>query len=137
MYRVRKCSDFILLHVAVQFPQHHLLKRLSFPHFIFLPGKSNGQRSLADYSPRGHKELVTTERPNNNKLAMLLFSHSSRVQFLETPWTAARQASLSFTISQNLLKLISIESIMPSSHLILCHLPSFLALNLFLHQGLF
>ena len=37
-----------------------------------------------------------------------------------TPWTAARQASLSFTISQSLLKLMSIESVMPSSHLILC-----------------
>ena len=38
-----------------------------------------------------------------------------------TPWTAARQASLSFTISQNLCKLMSIESVMPSNHLILCH----------------
>ena len=37
VYGVRKCSDFILLHVAVQFPQHHLLKRLSLPHCIFLP----------------------------------------------------------------------------------------------------
>ena len=39
-----------------------------------------------------------------------------------TPWTAARQASLSFTISQSLLKLMSIESVMPSNHLILCPL---------------
>ena len=38
-----------------------------------------------------------------------------------TPWTAARQASLSFTISRSLLKLMSIESMMPSNHLILCH----------------
>ena len=38
-----------------------------------------------------------------------------------TPWTAARQASLSITNSQSLLKLISIESVMPSNHLILCH----------------
>ena len=37
VYGVRKCSNFILLHVAVQFSQHHLLKRLSLPHFIFLP----------------------------------------------------------------------------------------------------
>ena len=37
-----------------------------------------------------------------------------------TPWTAACQASLSFTISQSLLKLMSIESVMPSNHLILC-----------------
>ena len=38
-----------------------------------------------------------------------------------TPWTAARQASLSFTISWNLLNLMSTESVMPSNHLILCH----------------
>ena len=38
------------------------------------------------------------------------------------PWTAAHQASLSITNSQSLLKLISIESVMPSNHLILCHL---------------
>ena len=44
----------------------------------------------------------------------------SRVCFFETPWTATHQASLSFTISQSLLKLMSIESMMPSNHLILC-----------------
>ena len=37
MYDVQKCSNFILLHVAVQFSQHHLLKRLSLPHCMFLP----------------------------------------------------------------------------------------------------
>ena len=45
----------------------------------------------------------------------------SRVQLFVTPWTAARQASLSITNSWNLLKLMSIESVMPSNHLILCH----------------
>ena len=44
----------------------------------------------------------------------------SRVQFFATSWTAARQASLSITNSQSLLKLMSIESVMPSNHLILC-----------------
>ena len=43
-----------------------------------------------------------------------------RVQLFETPWTAARQVSLSITNSQSLLKLIWIESEMPSNHLILC-----------------
>ena len=42
------------------------------------------------------------------------------VQFFVTPWTTARQASLSFTISQSLLKLMFIESVMLSNHLILC-----------------
>ena len=37
VYGVRKCSNFILLHVAVQFSQHHLLQRLSLLHCIFLP----------------------------------------------------------------------------------------------------
>ena len=44
----------------------------------------------------------------------------SPVGLFVTPWTAARQASLSFTISWSLLKLMSIESVMPSNHLILC-----------------
>ena len=45
----------------------------------------------------------------------------SRVQFFGTPWMAARQASLSFTVSRSLLKLMSTELVMPSSHLILSH----------------
>ena len=44
----------------------------------------------------------------------------SRVWLFGTPWTAARQASLSITYSRSLLKLMSIESVMPSNHLILC-----------------
>ena len=43
------------------------------------------------------------------------------VRFFATPGTVARQTSLSITISQSLLKFISIESVMPSNHLILCH----------------
>ena len=45
----------------------------------------------------------------------------SRVRLPATPWIAVRQASLSITNSQSLLKLMSIELVMPSSHLILCH----------------
>ena len=45
----------------------------------------------------------------------------SHVQLFETPWTAASQAFLSITNSQSLLKLISIELVMPSNRLILCH----------------
>ena len=51
------------------------------------------------------------------------FSH---VWFFAAPHTAARQASLSLTISWSLLKLMSIESVMPSSQLVLCHLLLFL-----------
>ena len=60
------------------------------------------------------------------------FKLPSPVWLFVTPWTAACQASLSFTISQNLLKLMSIESVMPSKHLILCcpllFLPSILSI---------
>ena len=45
----------------------------------------------------------------------------SCVQLSVTPWTVAHQASLSFTISRSLLKLMSIESVMQSNHLTLCH----------------
>ena len=45
----------------------------------------------------------------------------SRVQLFATPWTAARQVSLSITNSRSLLKLMYIESVMPSNHFILCH----------------
>ena len=61
----------------------------------------------------------------------------SRVQLSATLWTVARQASLSITKSQSLLKLMSIELMMPSNHLILCHPPSLPAFNLSQHQGIF
>ena len=54
---------------------------------------------------------------------LVLFSVESlsRVWLFVTPWTGARQASLSITNSQSLLKFMSIESVMPSNYLILCH----------------
>ena len=55
------------------------------------------------------------------KLSVVVAQLLSHVVLFETPWTAACKAFLSFTISQSLLKLISIESIMPSNHLIFCH----------------
>ena len=61
--------------------------------------------------------------------SLLLFSHSV-VSNCATLWTAARQASLSFTISQNFLRLMSIKLVMPSNHLILCH-PLLLLLSVF------
>ena len=56
---------------------------------------------------------------------MLLFGPLSCVWFFVTPWTAASQAALSSTTSRSLLKFMTIESVMLSNHLILCHpLPS-------------
>ena len=70
-------------------------------------------------------------------LPSLSFNHRSDssvqsftcVQFFETPWTTAHQSSLSITNSWSLLKLMSIKSMMPSNHLILCH--SLLPLSIF------
>ena len=62
-----------------------------------------------------------------NVVVVQLHSH---VRLFTTPWTAAGQASLSFTISQSLLKLMSIELMMPFNHLILCR-PLLLPLSIF------
>ena len=62
------------------------------------------------------------ESSSNKQVICVLFSSVqslSHVQLFATPWTAAHQASLSFTISQSLLKLMSIESVLTSNHLIL------------------
>ena len=72
-----------------------------------------------------------------------IFKHSvqslSCVQFFVIPWTAARQASLSITNSQTLLKLMSIESVIPSNHLILCCplllLPSIFPIRVFFKES--
>ena len=60
----------------------------------------------------------------------------SHVRLFVTPWTAARQASLSITNSRSSLRLMSIESVTPSSHLILCH-PLLLLLSIFPSVGVF
>ena len=63
------------------------------------------------------KEWGMTLQLNTTGSVQLL----SCVRLFATPWTAACQASLSITNSQSLLKLMSIESMMPSNHLIFCH----------------
>ena len=60
----------------------------------------------------------------------------SHVQLFATPWTAAWQASLSFTISLSLLRFMPIESVMLSNHLILCH-PLLICLQSFPASGSF
>ena len=78
---------------------------------------------------QGQRELKRCERYINGELecdGLNMGDSISSVQWLScvqlfvTPWTIARQASLSITNSQSLLKLMSIELVMPSNHLILC-----------------
>ena len=59
---------------------------------------------------------------SNHETSVSSVQSLSRVWLFVTPWTAACQASLSITNSRSLLKLLSIELVMPSNHLILCHL---------------
>ena len=77
---------------------------------------------------QGSSSVLKGVNTGRGKELRSVISHSvqslSRVRLFVTPWIAARQASLSITNSQSLLKLMSIESVMPSNHLILCHLPS-------------
>ena len=89
-----------------------------------------------DYIPKSLWDLfMSVQEVHEQYVKMLLFSHSV-VPDSATPWAAACQASLSFTISRSLLKLMSIESVMPSNHLILSS-PSPPAFSVSQHQGLF
>ena len=88
-----------------------------------MPARKSGSQS------HGHKNWIFRSVPS-----------LSRVWLSATPWTAAHQASLSTTNSQSLPKPMSIESVMPSSHLILCHplllLPSiFPSIRVFSNQS--
>ena len=124
---------------------HHWLDGHEFEEAL---GVGNGQGSLAYCSPWGRKESDTTEQLNWTgkdmhlgdlpgspwqlrlpdwlhrlwvwSLVLVVVQVFSPIQLLVTPWTAAHQASWSFTVSWSLLKLMSIELMMPSNHLILC-----------------
>ena len=91
-------------------------------HGSVVTGKDRAQGKSQPVSPQDHglelslSSLSTESESLRNLVVVQLLSH---VQLFVTPWTAARQASPSFTISQNLLRLMSVESVMPSNHLIL------------------
>ena len=111
---------------------------------VFFPGKFHGQRSLGSYSPWGCKGLDQTKHMAHTynlftefdthlylQGLILIFWFPLRsvqsvqllscVQLFAAPKITARQASMSITNSRSSLKLMSIELVMPSSHLILCH----------------
>ena len=70
------------------------------------------------------KAIEQSDQKSSESWSQIQFSSVqslNRIRLFATPWIAARQASLSITNSQSSLKLMSIESVMPSSHLILCH----------------
>ena len=79
------------------------------------------------------RRLKSKSWEHQTQLAVELLS---RVQLFASPWTTAKQASLSFIVFQSLLKLMSIELMMPSNHLILC-LPPLLLPSVFLSIRVF
>ena len=95
---------------------------LLVPGYLF-PSSGSGNFKLMHFQLPSHFLLLLVN------FGMLQFSSVqslSHVWLFVTPWTAECQASLFFTNSQSLLKLMSIELVMPSSHLILCHPFTFL-----------
>ena len=76
-------------------------------------------------APEGWRDSLcvssASDRLPAHPISFIIVQWLSCVQLFATPWTAAHQAPLSSTISWSLLKLMSIESVMPSNHLILCH----------------
>ena len=100
----------------------HALKRKWQPTPVFLPGKSQGRGRIVGCRLWGRTESDTTGAQFSLLLCRLSSGQSlSHVQLFATPWIAARQASLSITNSWSLPKPMSIKSVMPPSHLILCH----------------
>ena len=84
------------------------------------PGTEPKSLMCAALVSRFFATSTTWEAPDQSSVSLSVQSLSC-VQLFVTPWTAARQASLSITISRSLPKLMSIVSVIPSNHLILCH----------------
>ena len=84
-----------------------------------------------------HYVSTTVPIVGTSTMPTVVVQSPSHACLFATPWTAACQASLSFTISLSLLKLMFVESVIPSNHLILCLSSSPPALNLSQYQGLF
>ena len=78
--------------------------------------KLKKQRCMNHITNKHHRRKIPTVHTISQSVQSL-----SCVRLFATPWITARQASLSITNSESLLKLMPIESVMPSSHLILCH----------------
>ena len=83
--------------------------------------ESVNQRTEKENSSNPSNREGRLKHGNTQSLQFSSVQLLNRVRLFATPWTAARQFSLSITISQTLLKVMSIELVMPSSHLILCH----------------
>ena len=108
---------------------HLLILWLQSPSAVILEPKKIKSASVSTFFPSVCYEVTGPDTmilvfwmwSFKPALSLSSFSQFSHVRLFVTPWAAARQASLSITSSWSLLKLISIELVMPSNHLILCH----------------
>ena len=91
------------------------------PTPVFLPGESHGQRSLVGYSPWSRKESDTTERLHFHFCYIVLGKKTFSPTLKSCLTLGDPMASLTITNSRSLLKLISIDLVVTSNHLILCH----------------
>ena len=103
-------------------------------HSGILALENSSQRSLAGYTHGVKKNR--TRQGTYMCMYVVVVQSLSCVRLFETPWTAAHQASLSFIISWSLLKLMSVESVMPSDHPVL-HRPLLLLPSIFPSIGVF
>ena len=134
----------ILLNWKLQLPSHLAILGSSGP---WINRQGRGLRAGWDdgsWCPRGKVACYSTMEVRKNMsglqeshagiylllLSFVIVQSLNCVQLFETPWTAAHQASPPFTISQNLLKFMSVESVVPSNHLIPC-CPLFLLPSIF------
>ena len=91
------------------------------PHVLGREGRCRTTSPLLKLEPVKQSQADSgTSRKVPTWADFIVVQSLSCVRLLETPWIAAHQASLSFAIFQSLLKLMSIELVMPSNHLILC-----------------
>ena len=99
------------------FPVHHYLLKFIKTHVHWIGDAIQPSQTLSPPSPPAFNLSQHQGLFQFNSLQSL-----SCVWLSATPWTAAHQTSLSITNSQSLLKLVSVESVMPCNHLILCPL---------------
>ena len=133
--------------LAIPLTHHHSgfrvsgLLHLSFPlPVILFPQMSPGSLHFFQIFTQRSSSLWVLPRAHHLIFSLILYLYPmhffssvqslSHVRLFATPWTAACQASLSITNSWRLLKLMSIMSVMPFNHLILCH-PLLLPLSIF------
>ena len=127
---------FVFIHISHLHPESiwgSYLSNQLYDGMIERIRNCRGVRGQLQQSNDGSSELPSSQGKNGNITSHWVFIFSkkeyqfssvqslSRVRLFETPWTAVLQASLSISNSQSLLKLTSIETMMPSNHLTLCH----------------